>query len=30
MFGDVYQALMTTLIAQLGEAKLTLCPWTRR
>jgi hypothetical protein len=30
MFGDIYQALITTLITQLGEAKLTLCPWTRR
>ena len=30
MFGDIYQALITTLITQLGESKLTLCPWTRR
>jgi hypothetical protein len=30
MFGDIYQALITTLIAQLGESKPTLCPLTRR
>lgn len=30
MFGDIYQAMITTLITQLGESKLTLCPLTRR